>query len=84
MNPVYLYLVITNNSSVADLQQSVWLLPHRVRSLTGIKLVGTTLRIETKVDSDPNDSSKSVPRELIVRYNVSDRMLANTILVTQR
>jgi hypothetical protein len=28
LNPVSLYVVITNNSSAADLQQYVWLLPH--------------------------------------------------------
>jgi len=43
MNPVYLYLMITNNLSAAELQQYVWLLPNRVSSVTGIKLVGSTL-----------------------------------------
>jgi hypothetical protein len=37
MNPIALYVVITNNSSAADLQQYVWLLPHRASKVKGVK-----------------------------------------------
>src|SRR5437763_5831259 len=38
MNPVALYVVITNSSSAADLQSHVWLLPQRVSKVTAVEL----------------------------------------------
>jgi hypothetical protein len=83
LNPISLYVVITNNSSAADLQQYVWLLPHRVRNVKGIKLVDSILQIRAEVDADP-EALKSAPRELSVRYNVSNGVLSNTLTVTER
>jgi hypothetical protein len=83
LNPVSLYVVITNNSSAADLQQYVWLLPYRVRNVKSVKLVDSILQIRAEVDADP-EASKSAPRELSVRYNISDGVLCNTLLVSER
>ena len=82
LNPVSLYVVITNNSSAADLQQYVWLLPHRVRNVKSIKLVDSVLQIRAEVDADP-EASKSAPRELSVRYSVSDGVLSKTLIVSE-
>jgi hypothetical protein len=83
LNPVSLYVVITNNSSAADLQQYVWLLPRRVRDVKGIKLVDSTLKIKAEIDADA-EASNRVPSELSVRYSVSDGVLGNTLQVTEQ
>jgi hypothetical protein len=84
LNPVSIYIVITNNLSGADLQQYVWMLPSRVRAVKGIKLAGSTLRIKTEVDADPYDSSKSAERDLTVQYDISDGVLKDTLLIEER
>ena len=60
LNPISMYVVITNNSSAADLQQHIWLLPYRVSRVKGIKLVGSVLQINAQIDADPSDSSKQM------------------------
>jgi hypothetical protein len=83
LNPIAMYVVITNNSSAADLQQYVWRLPHGVRNVKRVRLVGLTLRIRAELDADPFDPSKSVGRELNVRYSVSNGVLNDTLWVSE-
>lgn len=83
LNPISMYLVITNNLSAADLQQYVWLLPRRVRNVRDVKLIDSTLRIRAEIDADPYDSSKSMPAEMTVRYSVSNGVLNDTLRISQ-
>jgi hypothetical protein len=83
LNPVALYVVITNNSSGADLQHYVWRLPHRVSKVKGVKLSPPILRIRAEIDADPSDSSKKVEKVLSVQYSVSHRVLSDTLSMSE-
>jgi hypothetical protein len=84
LNPISLYVVVTNNSSAADLQQRVWLLPYRVSRVKGIKLVRGVLQINGEIDADPSDSSKQTAVRLDVEYTVSDGVLGDTVAVSKK
>jgi hypothetical protein len=84
LNPVYIYLVITNNSSAADLQRYVWLLPYKVSKVKGVKLLDSVLQIQAEVDADPWNPSKRVRRRLSVRYSVSHGVLSDTLSVSEK
>jgi len=83
MNPIAMYLVITNNSSAADLQYHVWLLPHRVSKVKSVELSPPILRIRAEFDADPSDRSKRVGKVLSVRYGVSRGVLSDTLLMSE-
>lgn len=83
MNPVSLYVVITNSSSAADLQYHVWLLPHRVSKVKRVELTPPILRIRAEVDADPSDPLKKVEKMLTARYSVSDRALSERLSISE-
>jgi hypothetical protein len=83
MNPVALYVVITNSSSATDLQQHVWLLPHKVSKVQGVELSPPILRIRAEIDADPRDSSKRMGKVLSVRYTISDGALSDTLSMNE-
>jgi hypothetical protein len=82
MNPVALYVVITNNSSGADVQHYVWRLPQRVSKVKGVKLSPPILQIRAETDADPWDSSKRVGKVLSVQYSISHGVLSDTLSVS--
>jgi hypothetical protein len=83
MNPVALYVVVTNSSSAADLQYHVWRLPHGVSKVKGVKLTPPILRIRAETDADPWDSSKKAGKVLSVRYSISHGVLSDTLSVSE-
>ena len=84
LNPIFMYVVITNNSSARDVQEHVWLLRRRGRNVKGVRLVGSTIRIQAQVDADPFDSSRKADREVVVRYAVSDGVLGDMLRVSEK
>lgn len=84
LNPIAMYVVITNNSSGPDLQQHVWLLPHRVRSVKEVKLDGSEPRIRAEVDADPENPSKVANRQWNLGYDCSGGVLADALTITEQ
>lgn len=83
MNPIAMYVVITNSSSVADLRNYVWLLPFRASKVKSVQLKAPILEIRAEVDADPFDPSKRAEKIISVRYSVSHGVLSDTLSMNE-
>jgi hypothetical protein len=82
VNPVTLYLVITNNSSAGDLQQHIWRLPFRVTKVRTIKQIGSGLTVVA--DAHRVAEVESTERkEIHIIYKFENGTLASTIFVDE-
>lgn len=82
INPIYLYLVISNDSSGDDRQSYIWLLPNKVEKVEGVTLDEGVIRVRAQVDADPEDRTKTAQRDLCITYVVRSKKLSNKIEVS--
>ena len=77
MNPIDLYLVVTNNLSAGDLQEYIWRLPMRVAKVRSVKRIQSGILISAT--QGIRDSGKTRETLISVRYQLNGSKI-NTAL----
>jgi hypothetical protein len=83
INPIALFLVVTNDSSAGDLQQHIWRLPLTVAQVKSVAPTDSGVHIVARLDAVPDANVKARDVNVIVRYEVANGVLKNTITVQQ-
>jgi hypothetical protein len=83
LNPITLFLIVTNDSSAGDLQQHIWRLPIRVAHVKSVRGDNSEVHIVAMLDPVPDANVKAQQVNIIIRYEVSKGVLGDTIRVRQ-
>jgi hypothetical protein len=83
MNPIGLFIVITNNSSAGDLQQHIYRLPITVAQVKRVTPTKFGVFIIATLDAVANASIKPREVDITVRYEVLNGVLKDTITMQQ-
>ena len=81
INPISLYLVVTNDSSAGDLQQHIWRLPVTVGRVKRVTAISSGVRITAVLETMPDANIKASELNFVVRYKVENGILRDTITV---
>ncbi len=84
VNPITLFLVVTNDSSAGDLQQHVWRLPVTVARVSSVTRINSGIRIVASLDAMPDINVKAREVSLLVRYKAESGGLKDTITVQRQ
>jgi len=81
INPITLYLVVTNDSSAGDLQQHIWRLPVTVGRVKRVAAINSGVRITAVLEAMPDANVKASELNFLARYKVENGILRDTITV---